>query len=223
MTVRTTSNLNLRKGAGTNNAVITLIPNGSVVTVTGDPWYPVTFGGKSGWVSGAYLDLDAPEPALTLAQQRFPAVAGKYLGCWYRWGGNGPTPASYGGDPNALTFDCSGLTWWVMGDMGFVTGRTKYSANTQMHMFRDGKLKGTKVTGELKPGDIMCFGRDKNKATHIAFYYGDGKLIGANHGNALTRTLAYAKGRNAKVQLDPVDYRSDLIEVWRPDYPEVTS
>ncbi len=218
MTVATTADLNLRKGAGTNNPVLTVIPNGTVVTVTGDPWYPVTAAGIAGWVSGAYLDLDAPEAVLTAAQERFPIVAAKYLGCWYRWGGNGPTPSSYGGDPDALTFDCSGYSWWVMGDMGFVTGRVKHSANTQMHMFRDGRLTGERVTGALMPGDWMFFGKDKDRATHVAGYNGGGMLIGANHGNALTKTLAYARKRNARVRLDPEDYRSDLIEVWRPAY-----
>lgn len=214
----TTADLNLRKGAGTSTPVIATIPSGSAVTVTGDPWYPVTVAGKQGWVSGKYLDFDAPAPALTPAQQRFPSVASKYLGCWYRWGGNGPTPASYGGDPNALTFDCSGYSWWVMGDMGFVQGRVKHSANTQMQMFRDGRMKGQKVTGALMPGDWLYFGADKDHATHVAGYYGEDMLVGANHGNALTKTLTYAQQRNAKVRIDPVDYRSDLIEVWRPAY-----
>lgn len=219
MTARTIANLNLRKGAGTDNPVITVIPSGTVVTVTGDPWYPVNVGGKSGWVSGKYLDFTVTAPVLTAAQQRFPDVAERYLGCWYLWGGNGPAPASYGAPTGALVFDCSGYSWWVMGDMGFVTGRVKHSADTQMHMFRDGRLTGQKVTGALMPGDVMFFGATSSRATHVTFYHGDGKLIGADHGNALTKTLAYAKQRNAKVQIEPIDYRKDLIEVWRPAYP----
>lgn len=203
----TTTDLNLRPSAGTGNTPILTIPSGASVTVTGDPWYPVEYGGKTGWVSGKYLDLTATGPALTTAQQRFPTVASKYLGCWYKWGGNGPD-----------RFDCSGYSWWVMGDMGFVTGRTKTGANNQMHQFRDGRLKGTKVTGALMPGDIMFFGSDKNKATHVAFALGDGTLIGANGGSATTKTLEQAKARNAKVRIDPVNYRKDLIEVWRPAY-----
>lgn len=218
MTV-TTTDLNLRKGAGTGNPIILEIPEGSAVTVTGDPWYPVEVAGHTGWVSGKYLDFDAAGPVLTPAQKKFASVADNYLGCWYMWGGNGKPPASYGHtDPNALVFDCSGYSWWVMGDMGFVQGRVKHSADTQMHMFRDGRLKGQKVMGALMPGDWAFFGTDKNRATHVAGYYGDGMLVGANHGNVLTKTLAYARKRNAKVQLDPVDYRKDLIEVWRPSY-----
>lgn len=205
MTARTTANLNLRTGAGTDNPVITVIPNGAVVTVTGDPWYPVAVAGTSGWVSGAYLDLDAPGPALTPAQQRFATVAKQYLGRWYQWGGNGPD-----------RFDCSGYTGYVLSELGFVARGWDYSANTQMHKFRDGAWPGVRVTGALLPGDLMFFGKDR--ATHVTFALGDGTLIGANGGNALTRTVADAQKRNAKVDIRPVDYRKDLIEVWRPGY-----
>ncbi len=207
MAVITTADLNLRNGAGTNAPVILVIPKGAAVSRTGDPWYPVSVSGKHGWVSGAYLDFDAPEVVLTPAQQRFEGVASKYLGCWYQWGGNGPD-----------RFDCSGYSWWVMGDMGFVTGRTKVSADNQMHQFRDGRLTGQKVTGALMPGDVMFFGATKSRASHVAFALGDGTLIGANGGNALTHTVAYAQKRNAKVRIDPIDYRKDLIEAWRPNY-----
>lgn len=208
MTTRTTANLNLRKTAGTAGAIITTIPNGSVVTVTGDAWYPVTVGGKSGWVSGAYLDFEAAAETRSPAQQRFAGIAQKYLGCWYQWGGNGPD-----------RFDCSGYTYWVLGDMGFVQGRTKTSADHQMRNFRDGTWAGQRVTGDLQPGDVMFFGAKSTKATHVTFAMGDGTLIGANGGNALTRTVADAQKRNAKVDIRPVDYRKDLIEVWRPEYP----
>lgn len=216
MSVATTADLNLRKGAGTSSPVVTLIPSGTIITVTGDPWYPVNVGGKSGWVSGKYLDFDAPEPTLTPAQLRFPSVADTYLGCLYRWGGNGPDRRRYGDDK--ARFDCSGYTYWVLGDMGFVEGRTKTSADHQMRNFRTGVWPGQLVTGDLQPGDVMFFGASKSKATHVTFALGDGTLIGANGGNALTRTVADAQKRNAKVDIRPVDYRRDLIGIWRPEY-----
>ncbi|MFJ2617977.1 D-alanyl-D-alanine carboxypeptidase family protein [Glutamicibacter sp. NPDC087344] len=57
-TKTTTANLNLRAGASTSQKVLLTIPKGKKVVVTGavkSGWYPVKYGGKSGWVSGKYL------------------------------------------------------------------------------------------------------------------------------------------------------------------------
>lgn len=54
----TTNNLNLRSAAGTSNDILTVIPKAGSVTITGpesNGWYPVTYNGQSGWVSGKYL------------------------------------------------------------------------------------------------------------------------------------------------------------------------
>ncbi len=54
----TTTALNLRGGPGTGYPVLAVIPAAATVSTTGDPqngFYPVTFGGRAGWVAGAYL------------------------------------------------------------------------------------------------------------------------------------------------------------------------
>jgi uncharacterized protein YraI len=59
-TARTTSALNLRSGPGTGNSVILVMPSGATVSVTGgaqNGFYPVTYNGRSGWASGAYLSM----------------------------------------------------------------------------------------------------------------------------------------------------------------------
>jgi len=56
----TTSALNLRSGPGTSFGVISVIPEGAAVEVTGDPqagFYPVTYRGNSGFASGDYLSI----------------------------------------------------------------------------------------------------------------------------------------------------------------------
>ncbi len=53
--------LNLRLGPGLDEEIITVLPAGALVEITGAPiegWYPVSYGGLTGWVSGAYLALD---------------------------------------------------------------------------------------------------------------------------------------------------------------------
>ena len=57
--MRTTGNLNLRKGAGTSFAVLAVIPSGTVVTLL-DPtpksgFLNIEFNGTAGWASGSYL------------------------------------------------------------------------------------------------------------------------------------------------------------------------
>jgi hypothetical protein len=54
--------LNFRPGGGLNYAPFGSIPHGGSVNITGPStasggynWYPVTYGGKTGWVAGQYL------------------------------------------------------------------------------------------------------------------------------------------------------------------------
>src|SRR4051794_31429322 len=56
----TTSALNLRSGPSTGYSVITVMPSGAEVGITGDRqagFYPVRFGGDDGWASADYLAL----------------------------------------------------------------------------------------------------------------------------------------------------------------------
>lgn len=56
-TMRTTANLNLRTGAGTNHGIILTIPKGTDVTVTSinGEWASVNYNGNVGYVSANYL------------------------------------------------------------------------------------------------------------------------------------------------------------------------
>ncbi|MDE0564810.1 SH3 domain-containing protein [Exiguobacterium sp. B2(2022)] len=61
----TTANLNVRQGAGIGYALVTNIPNGTIVQATkksGD-WYFVTYNGKSGYVSAGYLKQTTTTPS----------------------------------------------------------------------------------------------------------------------------------------------------------------
>jgi uncharacterized protein YraI len=70
---RTNDALNLRDGPGASNDVITVIPAGSSVTLTGDSegeWVTVDYDGLDGWVSGIYLTAGG-EPAATTDDVNF--------------------------------------------------------------------------------------------------------------------------------------------------------
>lgn len=65
---KTTANLNMRSGPGTGYSVLMTIPNGSSVNVSSvsGGWAKVTYGGKTGYVSTAYLTqpvTSTPAPA----------------------------------------------------------------------------------------------------------------------------------------------------------------
>lgn len=57
-------NLNLRSGPGTGSPILRLIPKNSTVTVTGPPtadgWYPVSYGGVTGYSKASYFDALKP-------------------------------------------------------------------------------------------------------------------------------------------------------------------
>ena len=59
---KTTANVNMRQGPGTNYTVICTIPKNSSVTVdkngTYGSWYKVTYSGKSGYCSSSYVTLN---------------------------------------------------------------------------------------------------------------------------------------------------------------------
>lgn len=81
-TAVTTDALNMRAGAGTNYTVLTVIPRGTTVTLTGQSangFYGVTWNGKTGWSSSTYLRVSsgsAPAPT-TPAPTQPPATSGR--------------------------------------------------------------------------------------------------------------------------------------------------
>lgn len=143
MTTRATANLNLRPEAGTGNTPILVIPNGSAVTVgpvdvNGTLWYPVTYDGQQGWVSGKYLSgipSSEPTPPSTDYRSDAMALAKSMLGLWYRWGGN------FTQEPfSAKRGDCSGFVGFVSDTMGYRPGDNKlynYTADAMFDNFRD--------------------------------------------------------------------------------------
>jgi len=92
------------------------------------------------------------------------AVAERYLGYPYVWGGSNP----------ATGFDCSGFVWWVITQSGVGSiGRT--TAN--------GLLNHTTIipANEARPGDLVFFQGTYNTqgASHVGLYVGDGMMVHA--------------------------------------------
>ncbi len=85
--------------------------------------------------------------------------AKKWIGTKYVWGGNSLTKG----------IDCSGFVKKVYAQFGYTTPRVS----------RDMAKKYTKISiDELKPGDLIFYGRVKdNYINHVGIYIGNGKVI----------------------------------------------
>ena len=93
--------------------------------------------------------------------------AKRLLGTPYLWGGT-----------SSKAVDCSGFTKTVYASFGYNLPR---DASQQAKIGKEIKVDKNDFS-QLKPGDLLFFGRMKNgkpKITHVAFHIGNGKIIHA--------------------------------------------
>lgn len=159
---------------------------GPQADATGTPWYNVSYHGRTGGASARYLSDTAasqsPPPAITTpppmpatamsgptataatADARGAAIAAlalRYLGTPYLWGGS--TPAGW---------DCSGFVVYVVAQ---ATGQT-LPRTTQAQIDA-----GTPIApGDIRAGDLVFFAdTDGPGITHVGIALGDGRFIHA--------------------------------------------
>jgi hypothetical protein len=115
-----------------------------------------------------------PEPALTFGAVgaaagpagptglKAVAIAERYLGVPYVWGGADP----------AIGFDCSGLMMYAYGQLGI----------SLPHFSGYQWFSGKRVApGDLQPGDLVFFEPRSNGPGHVGMYVGGGAFIQAPH------------------------------------------
>jgi cell wall-associated NlpC family hydrolase len=111
--------------------------------------------------NGAFPELLAVPSNGTLGS-RAVAIAERYLGVPYRWGGADPLTG----------FDCSGLTMYVYAQLG--VSLTHYTG-AQFY-------EGTRVPpAQLQPGDLVFFHPSARGPQHEGMYIGNGQFIQAPH------------------------------------------
>ncbi len=176
--------LNLRETASNNGKVISLIPDGFVVsgleTVNG--FTKVNYNGVLGYVSADYItETDGYSNITTVSSEdvgvQITEWAKQYIG----------TPYSYGGTNLNSGVDCSGFVYSVF-------RQNPYTNLTLNRTAADQYSNGTHVSkSDLKAGDLVVFdtsGPNTGVITHSGIYIGNGNFIHASSGSAYSVTIS---------------------------------
>jgi cell wall-associated NlpC family hydrolase len=125
----------------------------------------------------AFLESDLLPPTNTLGGQAV-ALAYRYLGIPYVWGGESPSG-----------FDCSGLTMYVYGQLGIKLGHyTGFQYYSGLHVARD----------QLQPGDLVFFhANSAGVPQHEGMYIGNGSFIHAPQTGDVVRISSLFETRYA--------------------------
>ena len=112
-------------------------------------------------------------------ERRVLTTAKRYLGTRYRLGGTKPS-----------AFDCSGFLRYVFAKNGVELPRTA----------REQSSVGQRVAvgvDSLRVGDLLFFRTPRGRASHVAMYVGNGRIIHASAGSRRVRydDLASPRGR----------------------------
>lgn len=126
----------------------------------------------------------------------------KFLGRPYIWGGDGS--GKFGGG-----FDCSGLVVECLRAFGIINcDLTAQGLYNYLH-----KLKWEIFSGiETKGSEILFFGENLRKITHVAIAIGDGLMVEAGGGGAKCKTLETSTGM---VRIRPISSRKDFLAALR--------
>jgi cell wall-associated NlpC family hydrolase len=131
-----------------------------------------------GLVAEALPGIAAPErpgarPAAGSRPARAVAFALGQRGKPYRWGAEGPE-----------AFDCSGLTWAAWRSAGVTIPRTAA-----------GQLAGlARVSGRLRPGDLVIYPSRGPSRRHVAIVVGRGRMVEARGRGIPVRSTSIRPG-----------------------------
>jgi len=133
------------------------------------------------------------------------AMAMQYLGIYYRWAGNEPMSG----------LDCSGLVIRVLKDARIMNEDEMDRTANGVYYYLLGKHDQFQTPNKIEAGDILFFGKSVDRITHVAIAADNQLMIHAGSGDSSVHTFDDAQKRDARVKIDYIDYRSDLIAVSR--------
>jgi len=130
-------------------------------------------------IAPAVTSANASSGSAVTVERRVLSTARRYLGTRYRMGGTKPT-----------AFDCSGFVRYVFAKHGVELPRTA----------REQSAVGRSVAvgaDSLRVGDLLFFRTPRGRASHVAIYAGNGRIIHASSGSRRVRydDLASPRGR----------------------------
>lgn len=105
-----------------------------------------------------------PEAAASPDGGRLVSTASRFQGLPYLWGGN-----------SSSGFDCSGFTQTVFREQGITLPR---DANMQIRLGADVDTTGN--FSQLRAGDLLYFGPNPDRITHVALSLGGARMIHAS-------------------------------------------
>ena len=170
-TVTANPSLNLRQSAVASAPVLASIPKNTQVNITKNAsnWYNVTYNGKTGWVSGAYLSVSETQVSRSDSSELVDHALSLQ-----------GVPYVYGGTDRS-GFDCSGYTQYVFKASGISLPRTS------AEQFEVGSSVSPQL---LQAGDLVFFTTYAPGASHVGIYIGDGHFIAASNSGVSISSLS---------------------------------